>query len=503
MGVHGLLPFLRKSYPDVFRTLRRRFSEIEDTRVVVDGTLITQRFHFSPSPHPYRHVLGWYRTVEEMGQSRVSAVCVFDGKARHNAKMKEVTRRREAQKLTAARGQLEGGRLHRLELLSSFIQSVPTLHPDTAQRSLKSLRDVSPKDTTDAAVQRALETLDSEASDSSLSKLAVTEDVLPSAPSEVAGRADDLAALYYEFKQSLSQLVTINDEDAKPCMTNLQDSTAAEDREVEVLVTRAQAHLAVKEGDLWASLSHLSLDDEAGLYHLSTLAGELVGESKGMSSSFERRTNLPTAATYRESREILEAMGIRCVESEGEIEAEGLASAMVLEGHADFVASEDTDVLVYGATLLRNFGSNSVPLELISGQEIQNALGLSREAYVDFALLLGTDFSQRLKNVGPVRALKFLQDHGNIEEILASETKYPPKIPVEEYLAEVKAARSIFDAKVDLPTDLIGDAVVNRDEAEIHRVLQKYKLDRLLVDGGWYDLEEASESYFSDSPYAS
>ncbi|TEB18542.1 PIN domain-like protein [Coprinellus micaceus] len=500
MGVQGFLPFLRKCCPDVFRTLPQRFREIEDSRVVIDGTLITQRFHFSPSPHPYRHVLGWYRVAEEMRQSRVTATCIFDGKARHNAKMKEVKRRREAQKITAARGQIEGGRLHRLSQLNKFILSLPTLTPAVVQQSLEALERLSSKDAADKLIQNELETLNSQASDRALSELSTPPlEELVHAPPERAGAPTELATLYDQFKQSVSQLVTITDEGATP----IPSLTAAEDREIEVLVTKAQAHLAVRENALWTHLSVLNVEDKEGLDYLTTLAKDIVGQSQGMSNSFERRTNLPTATTYHESREILEAMGIRCVESEGKVEAEGLASAMVLCGHADYVASEDTDVLVYGATLMRNFGSNNVPLELISGEDIQAALGLSREAYVDFALLLGTDFSQRLKNVGPVRALKFLHDHGGIEGILAAEVKYPPRASEEEYLAEVIAGRSIFEGKVDLPGPLIGEVAKKRDEQEIQRLLQKYKLDSLVVDGaGWYDLGILSDSYFSDNPVA-
>lgn len=55
-----------------------------------DGTLITQRFHFAPMPQPHRHVLGWYRMLEELKECGVSAICVFDGKERSLAKQLEV-----------------------------------------------------------------------------------------------------------------------------------------------------------------------------------------------------------------------------------------------------------------------------------------------------------------------------------------------------------------------------------------------------------------------------
>jgi len=55
-----------------------------------DGTLVTQRFHFAPMPHQYRHTLGWFRLINELREHGVKAVCVFDGEERTVAKSSEV-----------------------------------------------------------------------------------------------------------------------------------------------------------------------------------------------------------------------------------------------------------------------------------------------------------------------------------------------------------------------------------------------------------------------------
>jgi flap endonuclease-1 len=68
----------------------------------------------------------------------------------------------------------------------------------------------------------------------------------------------------------------------------------------------------------------------------------LVDKSFVMSTSFLRRTDVPTDQTYQESKEILKAMGIPCLDATDATEAEALASAIVHEGLADFVATEDT-----------------------------------------------------------------------------------------------------------------------------------------------------------------
>lgn len=58
--------------------------------IVSDATLITQRFHFAPTPHEHRHILGWYRLIQELRENNVCAVCIFDGKERSVAKGREV-----------------------------------------------------------------------------------------------------------------------------------------------------------------------------------------------------------------------------------------------------------------------------------------------------------------------------------------------------------------------------------------------------------------------------
>ncbi|KAH9973797.1 hypothetical protein BGW80DRAFT_223390 [Lactifluus volemus] len=57
MGVLGLTPFLQKAYPQVISQLHSRLKSLSNKTLVIDGTLVTQRFHFSPMPHEYRHVL--------------------------------------------------------------------------------------------------------------------------------------------------------------------------------------------------------------------------------------------------------------------------------------------------------------------------------------------------------------------------------------------------------------------------------------------------------------
>ncbi|KAJ8581273.1 hypothetical protein M405DRAFT_885792 [Rhizopogon salebrosus TDB-379] len=134
MGVLGLTPFLQKTCPEVIRKLPDRLRSLCGKTIVIDGTLITQRLHFAPMPHPHRHVLGWHRIITELKECDVQAICVFDGRDRNIAKAREVERRREVRRLDAARSSIEVERLSRLRKLMRLLPQYRSMDPLDRQR---------------------------------------------------------------------------------------------------------------------------------------------------------------------------------------------------------------------------------------------------------------------------------------------------------------------------------------------------------------------------------
>lgn len=140
------------------------------------------------------------------------------------------------------------------------------------------------------------------------------------------------------------------------------------------------------------------------------------------------------------------------------------------------------------------------PLVIVSGAEVRAELNLDRDAFIDFALLLGTDFSQRIVNVGPIRAYKFIKNHGSIERIIELETKYEPKVPREDYLAEVEIGRLIFKTLPAVPLSELKPAP-KKDDKKVNKLLQQHGLLRELGDAG--DFRTLLDgNYFRDSPTA-
>lgn len=300
-----------------------------------------------------------------------------------------------------------------------------------------------------------------------------------------------LSALYSEFRKGLDQITSIPLPFDVPVTSDfVPDPTEAG---IEYAMSKSQLQMTMDEGRIWQSLmtSFLPAETEEAL-------GSLASKSSAISYSYHRRTNLPSTETYDECKEIIHSMGVPCIAATGPFEAEALASSLVIHGHADFVASEDTDVLVYDAPLIRNIANRDCPLIVVSALDVHNALELDRSRFIDFILLLGTDFSQRIKNIGPQRALKFIKEYGSIEAIVEHEAKYPPRIPVAAYLAQVEVARTVFKTLPPIPPpELLQPS--ETDPAAVSYIIQKYRLQRVLHEH-WDHESALAGNYFHDNP---
>jgi len=128
-----------------------------------------------------------------------------------------------------------------------------------------------------------------------------------------------------------------------------------------------------------------------------------------------------------EAKELLTYMGIPVVDAPSEGEAQ--ASQMVIEGTADAVASQDMDCLLFGAPLLlRNLsigGRRKIPgrneyvdvePEFIALKDALHALAISREQLIWMGILVGTDFDEGVKGIGPKKALKIVKESKSLKE---------------------------------------------------------------------------------------
>jgi flap endonuclease-1 len=136
-----------------------------------------------------------------------------------------------------------------------------------------------------------------------------------------------------------------------------------------------------------------------------------------------------TREMIAEARELLRYLGIPSCEapSEGEAQAAYMAATSPDVWAA---ASKDYDALLFGAPRLVRFltisGKEFLPSqgtfrpivpETIELAPLLESLGIDRPGLVDLALLVGTDFNEGVKGIGPKKALKLVQEYGRIERM--------------------------------------------------------------------------------------
>jgi flap endonuclease-1 len=155
----------------------------------------------------------------------------------------------------------------------------------------------------------------------------------------------------------------------------------------------------------------LARGDEAAAYSKATMTSRL------------------TRDMVAEARELLRLMGVPTVQapSEGEAQAAHMAARTAGVWAA---ASKDYDALLFGAPRLVRFltisGKEFLPSqgtfrpivpETIDLERLLDALHIDREGLIDLALLVGTDFTDGVKGIGPKKALKLVQQYGRIEQM--------------------------------------------------------------------------------------
>jgi len=129
-----------------------------------------------------------------------------------------------------------------------------------------------------------------------------------------------------------------------------------------------------------------------------------------------------------DSKHLLDLLGIPYVQAPSEAEAQ--AAYIAAKGDVWAASSKDYDSLLFGTPRLLRFltitgkeylpsKGTSRPLkpELIILQEFLEKHGITREQLIDLATLVGTDFNQGIKGIGPKTALKLIKTHTRLENM--------------------------------------------------------------------------------------
>jgi len=128
-----------------------------------------------------------------------------------------------------------------------------------------------------------------------------------------------------------------------------------------------------------------------------------------------------------ESVALLDALGVPWMKAPSEGEAQ--MAFMVRKGDVWAGASQDFDALLFGTpNLVRNLTLSSrrrlpsgktveVVPEVVNLAEVLSELGVTREQLVEMAVLIGTDFNDGVRGIGPKKALALVKRLGGIDGV--------------------------------------------------------------------------------------
>ncbi|KAM3919280.1 flap endonuclease 1 isoform 1-T2 [Leptodactylus fuscus] len=171
-------------------------------------------------------------------------------------------------------------------------------------------------------------------------------------------------------------------------------------------------------------------------------AAQEAGEVENI-EKFNKRLVKVTKQHNEECKKLLSLMGIPYVDAP--CEAEATCAALVKSGKVYAAATEDMDALTFGTPLLLRHLTASeakkLPIQEFHLSRVLQDVGLTQEQFIDLCILLGSDYCETIRGIGPKRAIELIRQHKSIEEIMDNIDlkKYP--VP-ENWLH--KEARQLF-----------------------------------------------------------
>lgn len=148
-------------------------------------------------------------------------------------------------------------------------------------------------------------------------------------------------------------------------------------------------------------------------------------------AKLNKRTLRVTPQHGEEAKKLLTLMGIPYVDAPCEAEAQ--CASLVASGFCYGAGSEDMDSLTLGVPLLLrhlNYSeSRGLPILEIRLEKVLEGLKMTMDQFIDLCILLGCDYCDSIRGIGPVRAVQLIEKHGNIENILETLDKEKYKVP--------------------------------------------------------------------------
>ncbi|KAM5534982.1 hypothetical protein V8D89_011355 [Ganoderma adspersum] len=135
---------------------------------------------------------------------------------------------------------------------------------------------------------------------------------------------------------------------------------------------------------------------------------------------FSRRTVKVTREHNEECRKLLGLMGIPFVVAPSEAEAQ--CAELARGGKVYAAGSEDMDTLTFSAPILYRHltfsEARKTPISEINLEKALEGLEMGMSQFIDLCILLGCDYLEPIKGVGPKSALKLIREYGSLGKVV-------------------------------------------------------------------------------------
>ncbi|CAN3372974.1 hypothetical protein DIURU_002864 [Diutina rugosa] len=173
------------------------------------------------------------------------------------------------------------------------------------------------------------------------------------------------------------------------------------------------------------------------------------------------------------------------------MEAEAQCAELQQLGLVDGIITDDSDCFLFNGTkVYKNMFNQTKYVECYQLPEIDDKLGLSRDKLIELALLLGSDYTEGIKGVGPVLAVEILAEFGDLKsfkewydrQLTTSLTSKPSD---EQTKLQKTLATRVKTGKLSLPENFPDSVVIRAyTHPEVDRSKSPFKwgipnLDRI------------------------
>lgn len=135
----------------------------------------------------------------------------------------------------------------------------------------------------------------------------------------------------------------------------------------------------------------------------------------------------------------------------------------------DYVLSEDSDLLVFGAEkIMKNFCILEESFNIYERQKILDSLHIEQTEFIDLCILAGCDYAPKIKNINTVKALELISENKKIENIK----------DIDYEIESINLARNIFKREIDNELIKVLSEKICKKNFQFNKI-EKFLLDNL------------------------